>query len=137
MRHHRTPPNGAVAQETVIAAYEALLSRSSRMLDSARAADWEALVDQETEYVVQVERLGRLDAEQPLDDERGERKAELLERILEQDLEIRQRLVERRDELDRLIGSGRQQLALSRTYGPQQAPSRTIDAEWRFIKKPS
>lgn len=134
---HEIPPGGPDAQHALIAAYEALLSRSSRMLDSARAADWEALVDQETEYVVQVEDLGRLDAELPLDDEGGERKAELLERILDQDLEIRQRLIERRDELDRLIGSSRKQLALSRTYGPQQAASETIDAEWRFTKKPS
>lgn len=134
---HQIPPGGPDAQQVLIAAYEALLSRSSRMLDSARAADWETLVDQETEYVVQVERLGRLDAELPLDDERVARKAELLERILDQDLEIRQRLIERRDELDRLIGSSRQQLALSRTYGPQQAASETIDAEWRFTKKPS
>lgn len=134
---HQIPPGGPDAQQVLIAAYEALLSRSSRMLDSARAADWETLVDQETEYVVQVEHLGRLDAELPLDDERVARKAELLERILDQDLEIRQRLIERRDELDRLIGSSRQQLALSRTYGPQQAASETIDAEWRFTKKPS
>lgn len=126
-----------MAQESVIAAYEALLRHSSRMLDAARAAEWEALVEQEAEYVVQIEHLGRLDAERSLDAERGVRKAELLERILEQDLETRQRLVERRDELGLLVGSGRQQLALSRTYGPQQAPSRTIDAERRFTKRPS
>ncbi|MCH4562973.1 flagellar protein FliT [Halomonas sp. EGI 63088] len=132
MRHHQRPPGGPDARQVLLGAYEALLDRSSRMLDSARDADWEALVDLETQYVVQVEHISRLDAELPLDDEGGERKAELLERILEQDLEIRQRLVARRDELDRLIGSGRRQLALSRTYGPQ-----TIDAEQRFTKKPS
>ncbi|PXX96439.1 flagellar protein FliT [Halomonas sp. LBP4] len=132
MRHHQRPPGGPDAQQVLLGAYEALLDRSSRMLDSARDADWEALVDLETQYVVQVEHISRLDAELPLDDEGGERKVKLLERILEQDLEIRQRLVARRDELDRLIGSGRRQLALSRTYGPQ-----TIDAEQRFTKKPS
>ncbi|MFY0989113.1 flagellar protein FliT [Halomonas sp. C05BenzN] len=137
MRHHHAPARGPAAQETVIAAYEALLERSSEMLDSARSADWEALIDQESRYLVEVERLRHRETELPLDDPRGERKAELLERILEQDLEIRRRLVERRDELGRLIGSGRQQMALSRAYGPQQGASRTIDAEPRFTKKPS
>jgi len=125
----------AVRQDAILTAYEALLERSCAMLEAARTADWSLLVDQETEYVVQVERLSRLDAQQPLEAWRAERKATLLERILEQDLEIRQRLVERRDELAQLIGSSRQQLALSRTYGPQQGAAVTIDAAARFAQR--
>ncbi len=135
MRHQVSPRDEGVRQDVLLGAYESLLERSTTMLASVRAADWDALVDQEAQYVVQVERLGRLDAEQPLDDRRAARKAALLERILEQDLEIRRRLIERRDELDRLIGSSRKQLALSRTYGPQQGTSVTIEAQQRFTKK--
>ncbi|MBB3329735.1 flagellar protein FliT [Halomonas campaniensis] len=129
------PRDDCTRQDVLVGAYESLLERSTRMLATVRAADWDGLVDQETQYVVQVERLSRLDAEQPLDDRRAARKAALLERILEQDLEIRQRLIERRDELDRLIGSSRKQLALSRAYGPQQGGATTIQAEQRFAKK--
>lgn len=129
------PRDDSTRQDVLVGAYESLLERSTRMLATVRAADWDGLVDQETQYVVQVERLSRLDAEQPLDDRRAARKAALLERILEQDLEIRQRLIERRDELDRLIGSSRKQLALSRAYGPQQGGATTIQAEQRFAKK--
>lgn len=142
--------------DVLLEAYEALLVRSSRMLDAVRAADWDALIRQESEYIVQVDRLRHMDAQLALDGEALEHKAELLERILEQDLEIRRSLLARRDELDQLIGSSRQKLALSRTYGPQQGgpqqggpqqggpqhgaspgSSVTIDAEQRFAKKPS
>jgi len=129
------PRDDSTRQGVLVGAYESLLERSTRMLATVRAADWDGLVDQETQYVVQVERLRRLDAEQPLDDHHAALKAALLERILEQDLEIRQRLIARRDELDRLIGSSRKQLALSRAYGPQQGGSTTIQAEQRFAKK--
>lgn len=125
----------------LLEAYEALLARSSRMLDAVRSADWDALIRQESEYIVQVDRLRHMDTELSLDGEALEYKAELLERILEQDLEIRRSLLARRDELDQLIGSSRQKLALSRTYGPQQGSSPgasvTIDAGQRFAKKPS
>ncbi|HSP58323.1 MAG TPA: flagellar protein FliT [Halomonas sp.] len=140
----------------LLEAYEALLARSSRMLDAVRAADWDALIRQESEYVVQVDKLRHMDAELSLDSEALEHKAELLERILEQDLEIRRSLLARRDELGQLIGSSRQKLALSRTYGPQQGGPQQggpqqggpqqgsspgapmiIDAEQRFAKTPS
>lgn len=133
-------------EDVLLEAYESLLARSSRMLDAVRAADWDALIRQESEYIVQVDKLRHMDTELSLDGDALEHKAELLERILEQDLEIRRSLLARRDELGQLIGSSRQKLALSRTYGPQQggpqqgsspgAPE-TIDAEQRFVKKPS
>lgn len=121
----------AERQELLLAAYESLKSASGRMLASAEAGDWEALVEQESDYLVRVERIKRMDAQQPLDDDAAARKAALLEQILAQDMAIRRRLVERRDELGRLIGSSRRQQALSRAYGPQQG-AMTIDAAHRF-----
>ncbi|MFO8044611.1 MAG: flagellar protein FliT [Halomonas sp.] len=118
-------------QELLLAAYESLLNASQRMLASARAADWDALVEQESEYLVRVERIRRMDAQLSLDDKAATRKAALLEGILEQDMEIRQRLVERRDELGRMIGNSRRQQALSRAYGPQQG-AMPVDAGHRF-----
>lgn len=118
-------------QELLLAAYESLLEASLRMLATARAADWDALVELESDYLVRVERIRRMDAQQQLDDNAASRKAALLERILEQDMEIRRRLVERRDELGRMIGSSRRQQALSRAYGPQRGEI-AVDADHRL-----
>ncbi|WP_275287429.1 flagellar protein FliT [Halomonas elongata] len=120
-----------VSGDAVLDAYTRLLTRSESMLESALAADWEALVDQETEYVQQVERLSTLDAGVSLDGEEQRHKAELLERILENDLEIRRHLIQRRDELGELIGVSRRQRDLQRTYGAGARPG-VIDAGSRF-----
>lgn len=121
-------------QERLLSAYQSLLDTSSDMLALARAADWGALVEQESEYLVQVERIRRMDAEQSLDESRAAHKAALLEQILEQDMEIRRHLVARRDELGELIGSSRRQQAVNRAYGPQQG-TKPIDARYRFGDK--
>ncbi|MDT8893199.1 flagellar protein FliT [Halomonas sp. I1] len=120
-----------VSSDAVLDAYTRLLTRSESMLESALAADWEALVDQETEYVQQVERLSTLDAGVSLDGEEQRHKAELLERILANDLEIRRHLIQRRDELGELIGVSRRQRDLQRTYGAGARPG-VIDAGSRF-----
>ncbi|MBE0488992.1 MAG: flagellar protein FliT [Halomonas sp.] len=129
------PGDEGIRQNALLSAYESLLANSTQMLASVRSADWDSLVEQELQYVVQVDRLKRLDAEQPLEGQCADRKAALLESILEQNLEIRQRLIERREELRQLIGSSRRQLALSRAYGPQQGEAVTIQAEQRFAKR--
>lgn len=104
-------------QNVVLGAYESLLMTSSDMLQLARDADWGALVAKESDYLVMVERIHRLDAQQPLDDIAAELKADLLEKILEQDLEVRRRLLERREELSQLMGTSRRRKALVRAYG--------------------
>lgn len=121
-------------QERLLSAYQSLFDTSSDMLALARAADWAALVEQESEYLVQVERIRRMDAQQSLDESRAAQKAALLEQILEQDMEIRRHLVARRDELGELIGSSRRQQAVNRAYGPQQG-AKPIDAHYRFGNK--
>lgn len=100
----------------VLAAYEQLLQRSARMLAWAREGDWANLVQEESVYVVAVEKLKSLEIESKLDHEGRQRKADLLERILEQDAEVRQRLELRRDELSVLMGDARRRRDLSRAY---------------------
>ena len=109
-REARTP-------QAIVDGYEILLAYTRFMLDSARDGDWATLIEQERDYVLQVERLAGLDAELELDGEQRDRKAELLEAILENDLEIRQRLVERRDELSTQIGNAQRQQSVQRAYG--------------------
>ncbi|QFU00104.1 Flagellar protein FliT [Halomonas sp. THAF5a] len=105
-----------IGQQALVEYYEALLSRTRHMLSAARDADWPALIDQESTYLVLVEQLAALEAGHPLDAEHRARKATLLEEILENDLEIRTRLIERRDELSELIGAAQRQRKLHRAY---------------------
>lgn len=122
-------PESAEA-ERLLACYEALLERSTRMLAKAREEAWEALIEEESRYVQEVERLAREDQGQALDAAQRERKADLLERILEQDMEVRRHLVARRDELGELIGNSRRKRDLERAY--RQPQSAVIEARKRF-----
>ena len=106
----------AAGQRALVEHYEALRSRTRQMLASARDADWPTLIDQQEDYLIQVERLATLEAERQLDAANRAHKATLLEEILENDLEIRTRLIERRDELGELIGAAQRQRKLHRAY---------------------
>ncbi|WP_148254130.1 flagellar protein FliT [Aidingimonas lacisalsi] len=103
-------------QEALLSVYESLLERSSRMLTQAREEDWEALIEEESQYVIDIERVSRLEGQEALNGEQQARKESLLEQILEQDMEIRRRLLNRRDELGELIGTARRQRDLHRAY---------------------
>ncbi|GHA84510.1 flagellar protein FliT [Modicisalibacter luteus] len=113
------------AANEVLAGYEKLLQRSARMLAWARQGEWAQLVQEESVYVVAVENLKRLEAECMLDSASMQRKADLLERILEQDVEVRQCLEARRDELSGLIGETRRRHDMSRSYGAVAAAQPT------------
>lgn len=100
----------------VLAAYERLQQRSTRMLAWAREEDWDHLLQEEAAYVVAVDNLKRLEADCELDHAALQQKANLLERILEQDAEVRQRLETRRDQLSELIGDTRRRHNVARAY---------------------
>ena len=106
-----------MAANEVLAGYEKLLQRSAQMLAWARQGEWAHLVHEEAAYVVAVENLKRLEEQCMLDWEGAQKKADLLERILEQDAEVRQRLETRRDELSSLIGETSRRRTMSRAYG--------------------
>ncbi len=108
------------AQQALLNSYATLLSRVEHMHELANVEQWEELIDQRTNYVLLVEQLRELDATVLLDAAAQQRKAELLERILEHDVDIRRRLVARRDELGKLMGVSQRQRDLHRAYAPQQ-----------------
>ena len=64
-----------------------------------------------------------------LDGAAQQRKAELLESILEHDVDIRRRLVARRDELGKLIEVSQRQRDLHRAYAPQQGAAASYVAD--------
>ena len=110
----------AVSPERILVAYELLLTRSLRMLASARDQDWDALVEEQTRYVMEVEWLARHEAKVALPVEAVERKAALLARMLDQEQEIRARLTARRDELGQLLNTSMRQRELGRAYRPRR-----------------
>ncbi|MFG6665508.1 flagellar protein FliT [Halomonas sp. HNIBRBA4712] len=107
-------------QQILLETYGELLSRAAQMQSLASTEQWPELIEQRTHYVVLVDKLRELDERVELDDAGKAQKADLLERILEHDVEIRRRLVTRRDELGKLIGVSRKQRDLHRAYAPQQ-----------------
>ncbi len=99
----RIPDTELIRPDELILLYEALMERSLRMLISARDANWTQLIEDEAQYVVEAEKLSRLDASPPLSREQQERKADLLEKIFENGLEVRRLLEERRELLSRQL----------------------------------
>ncbi|AIA74563.1 flagellar protein FliT [Vreelandella alkaliphila] len=115
------------AQQALIDAYAKLLTCVTKMHELAHAEQWAELIEQRTHYVMSVEALRQRDEETVLDDDGRKRKTELLESILEHDVEIRRRLVARRDELGKLIGVSQRQRSLHRAYAPQQGDAAFFD----------
>ncbi|GEK50578.1 flagellar protein FliT [Vreelandella venusta] len=115
------------AQQALIEAYAKLLICVTKMHELANAEQWAELIEQRTHYVMSVEALRKHDEETVLDDDGRRQKTELLESILEHDVEIRRRLVARRDELGKLIGVSQRQRSLHRAYAPQQANATLFD----------
>lgn len=116
-------------QQALLEAYAKLLVRATHMHELANAEQWPELIEQRTHYVSLVEELRELDKKVELDAHAKMRKAELLESILEHDVEIRRRLVARREELGKLIGVSQRQRDLHRAYAPQQGNTGTYDIE--------
>lgn len=119
----------STAQQALLEAYAKLLVRARHMHELADAEQWPELIEQRTHYVTLVEELRERDQKVTLDASAKTRKAELLESILEHDVEIRRRLVARREELGKLIGVSQRQRDLHRAYAPQQGSQNVDGAE--------
>ncbi|MBN7795819.1 flagellar protein FliT [Parahaliea mediterranea] len=116
-----------MSAEDVLLVYESLLAATQSMLTLAREGDWSALLESESRYVVDVESLARIEAEVVLDKRQQARKAELLESILYNDVQIRKYLVARRDELGEKMGVSQRKRDLNRAYRPAGAVVTRLD----------
>lgn len=110
--------SASMTAEEILLVYESLLAATQAMLAQARESEWTALLEGESRYVVEVEALARREATVSFDESQTNRKAELLEGILENDLEIRRLLLVRRDELGEIIGVNQRKRDLNRAYHP-------------------
>lgn len=95
-----------VSPEQLLGRYENLLTLATHINVLARRAKWVELIERESQYVIESERLSRQELPE-LAPEHYERKADLLERIFSLDLETRSLLIARREQLRRQIAEVR------------------------------
>ncbi|WP_169930860.1 flagellar protein FliT [Pseudidiomarina aestuarii] len=96
--------------------YQALLEHSNQMLANVRNEDWDALIETEVNYVREVERLSQHEPHVQLDDDQQLQKLQLLHKIMDQDREIRERLIARRAKLEETLLSMQKKQKLEHSY---------------------
>jgi flagellar protein FliT len=100
----------------IVSQYEDIEKLMDRMVLAARAADWDALVDLESDCRTMVETLKGSQASSPLTDAQRARKATLIRRMLAHDAEIRNLTEPWLAELGELIDSSARQRKLEHAY---------------------
>lgn len=115
-RSTRDPLDSQPQDARLMACYETLLSLSGKMLDLATRGEWEALIEEEGRYLMAVDQLQQQQEPAGLSREQQQRRAAMVELILEQSLEVQRHLVARRDLLGRLIGVAGVKKAVDRAY---------------------
>ncbi|RUO42138.1 flagellar protein [Pseudidiomarina aestuarii] len=100
----------------VVMSYQALLEHSNQMLANVRNEDWDALIETEVNYVREVERLSQHEPHVQLDDDQQLQKLQLLHKIMDQDREIRERLIARRAKLEETLLSMQKKQKLEHSY---------------------
>jgi len=100
-----------------ISLYEEMGALSSRMVDAARANDWESLITLEHSVAELRNALLNGADNNDLSGEELERKARLIQRILEDDAEVRRHTEPWMEHVRQFLGSGAKQRQVERAYG--------------------
>lgn len=100
----------------IVAQYEDIASLMDRMVHAARSADWDSLVDLESDCRSLIETLKTAQPTAPLSESQRAHKVTLIRRMLAQDAEIRNLTEPWMAELGQLIGSSARQRRLEHTY---------------------
>ena len=104
----------------LIAAYERILEITEAMLATAKAGDWDRLVQLEKTCRGEVDRLVALGENGPrLSEPLRVRKAQIVKRVLAGDAEIRRIAEPWMDQLAQMIGHIRNEQRLLRSYSTQ------------------
>jgi flagellar protein FliT len=97
--------------------YEAIAAASRRMLEAARAGDWDGLLAAEADCTKLVAQARARPEQPPLALDERRRKNEIIRRVLADDAEIRDRLQPRLAQLDALLRGAGQRRLVQRSYG--------------------
>lgn len=106
-----------IGNPQVISTYEAILDLTGEMLNAARNADWDRLIELESACRSLIEVLMLTD-KQPLLDDFRERKAQIIRQVLADDAEIRNLTQPWMAQLGHILGSAGNDRKLSQTYDP-------------------
>jgi flagellar protein FliT len=90
--------------------YRAIEDSSSKMLDAAKAEDWEQVVRFEGACAVLIEQLRYRAAEEELQPEERKEKARIMQRILRNDAEIRYLTEPRLTQIEHMINGAQRVL---------------------------
>ncbi|ALM54272.1 flagellar protein FliT [Halomonas huangheensis] len=123
----------AAERARLIEQYEALLQLTERMLKLSHNNKWDELIAMETDYIAEVASIGGPLPIEHLDEATQARIGELLEAILDNDMRLRQQLIERRDALGDMLQVSRRQQDLHRAY----SGGKVINAGNRFRQETS
>jgi|APAra7269096768_1048522.scaffolds.fasta_scaffold40312_1 flagellar protein FliT len=104
-------------QHEVMDCYEKIAPLTGRMLQLARAGDWDGLLLLGQQFQSCVERLKGIELDNPLEPSQLVRKHSLLSRILADDAEIRDIVTPELAQLSSLLGNMHRQQHLNHAYG--------------------
>lgn len=103
-------------QRDAIGFYESIAAASARMLDAARASDWDALIEHENNCARLINALRASGAELRLDADSHERKRAIIRRVLAEDAEIRRLTQPWLGRLEELLRTSTTRRRLGNTY---------------------
>ena len=101
----------------IIQTYESILAVTAEMLEAARNADWDRLVEREQHCRELVARLMQAREAAPLDDDSRKRKAQIIRKVLADDAQIRDLTQPWMARLQHMMTSTRQERRLNAAYG--------------------
>lgn len=97
--------------------YEEMSVLSSRMVDAARAGDWEQLIALEMQVAGLRDTLMARSDDATLNDDEREQKARLIRRILDDTVEVRQHADPWMEHVRHLLGDATSRHRLAHAYG--------------------
>ena len=101
----------------IISRYEEMCALSAQMVTAAQSNDWEHLVQLERKVAALRDALMRDDDNSALGDGERESKARMIQRILEDDAEVRRHTEPWMDDLRRFLGGAARRRQVERAYG--------------------
>lgn len=108
--------------EGVLHLYGSVSAKTGQMLEAAQRGDWDRLVELEKDCRALIDALKHADEGTcPADPDYIRRKAELIRKVLADDVEIRKHTEPWMERLQALLGSARQMHKLERAYGASDA----------------
>lgn len=110
-----------LAMPSQIEMYQDMSALSARMVEAARANDWDTLIGLERSVAALRDALMAMDENAGLSDEEVGRKAALIRRILDDDAEVRRHTEPWMEQVRQFLGGNARRQQVERAYGASSA----------------